>query len=324
MKKRSVPQHHIGLIAWIATVMAVAVTVVRLVLMPTLRDADTGRFTNSFVVIAVMLVTLIAVGVLGWRNDNRRIDIGGRAAMPAGLLILLGGAGMAISSLWSALRWMIDGTVPPPETAKVTALSSVILLLMLAFGVLGGVALLRLGWKIMAEDGTRIGMTSWSVLAPVLYAWFRLARYEMSYASAIGLGESFYDFLLLILEMLFFFKLARFTSGIGKSRPGNLAFYAAGTELFALSGALYRLGAYFLQDPEAYRSSELAGFPDFLIGCMALAVMLGLDHGAYREEGLSKSETDAPVSVDSPTEDLLIVPEDREDGDTSAGNSNQA
>ena len=75
------------------------------------------------------------------------------------------------------------------------------------FSLIGAVSLVRFGLQVASEDGTRIGMSTWPLLAPVLWVWFRLVWYEMSYVSAVRLNESYFDYMMLIFEILFFFKL---------------------------------------------------------------------------------------------------------------------
>ena len=259
--------------------MTAVTLVLRVVLMPTLRDGETGRFSMSAWVIVLLLLTLAALGILGWLAPRQRIDVAGGAAVPVALFTMAAGGVLTGVSLWETVRYVTAGTVPEPQSAQLTGLAVPLLWLYLLSGLAGGVGLVRFGLQMAAEGGTRIGMSSVPLLLPVLWMWFRLARYEMSYVSAVRLSESFYDFVMFILEMLFLFKLARFASGIGNTRPGMLTFYAMGTAIFAISGPLTRLCMYLLGDTEAYLASHLAGVEDLAIGVMALAFGLALVYG---------------------------------------------
>ena len=183
----------------------------------------------------------------------------------------------------------------------------------LVFGVLGAVALVRWGLQTVAEGGTRRGMSAFGALAPVMWVWFRLAWYEMSYASTVGWSEKFYDFLMVIFELLFLFKLARFVSGVGKTTTGGMLFWAMAAAMFALSGPLTRVLLYFTGGAEAYLASELAGVADFGIGVLALAFGWSLWHGyreappTLREQEEMLEEDDA--AYDSSLDSLFVLEE---------------
>ena len=281
--------------------MTAVTLVLRVALMPTLRDDDTGRFAMSGAVIGVMLVTLIALGIFGLLTPRRRIDVTGAAALPVALLTMVAGGVLTGGSLWEMLDYWISGVMPEPEAAQLAGLAVPLLWLYLLCGIGGGAGLVYFGLRMAAEGGTRIGMSAAPLLLPVLWMWFRLARYEMSYASAVRLSESFYDFGMFLLEMLFLFKLARYASGIGSVKPGPLVFYALGTALFAITGPLTRLCMFLLGDTEAYLASQLAGAPDLAIGIMALGYALAWAYGSPRlpesESGVSGSGEDAEADV---------------------------
>lgn len=293
----------------IGSVMTAVILVLRVWLMPTLRDGDTGRFAMSGAVIGLMLATLIVLGILGLLTPRRRIDVTGRAALPLALLTMAAGAVLAGSSLWEMLEYWIGGIMPEPQAAQLAGLAVPLLWLYLLCGIGGGVGLVCFGLRMAAEGGTRIGMSSVPLLLPVLWMWFRLARYEMSYASAVRLSESFYDFAMFLLEMLFLFKLARYASGIGTTKPGLLTFYALGTALFAVTGPLTRLCMFLLGDTEAYLASQLAGAPDLAIGVMALGYAAAWAYGSPRssEPDAASDVSAADVSGDA---DADSVPED--------------
>ena len=255
----------------IALVMTALVLILRVVLMPLLRDPDTGRFMLSAAILVPMALAVAVLAVIAFFVPRERVDIAKGATVSVSLTALFAGAMLAIETLWDAFNFVFYRTTPAPASTTVTGVSGVVLGLLFMCGIGGGVYLVLWGMQLASEDGTRVGMGAWGALLPVLWVWMRLARYEMSYASAAALTDVFYDFLMLIFEMLFLFKMARFVSGIGKTTPGGLMFLSLGTALFTLTGTLTRVAMYLMQDTTAYLSSELAGFSDFAIGLMALA-----------------------------------------------------
>ncbi len=284
--------------ALVGLIMTAVTLVLRVVLMPTLLDGETGRFSMSGIVIALLVLTLIVLALLGLRTSRRRIEVTGAATMPVALLTMAAGGVLGVSSLWECGRYLLDGTVPEPQAAQLAGLAMPLLWLYLLCGIAGGVGLVYFGLRMAAEGGTRIGMSAVSLLLPVLWMWFRLARYEMSYASAVRLSESFYDFLMFILEMLFLFKLARYASGIGNTTPGSLMFYAMGTALFAITGPLTRLCMFLLGDTEAYLASRLPGAADLAIGVMALGYALAWVYGQSQLPSEEPADEEFPVAGD--------------------------
>lgn len=291
--------------ALVGMIMTAVTLVLRVAWMPTLLDGETGRFSMSGIVIALLVLTLVVLALLGLWTNRRRIEVEGSATLPVALLTMVAGGVLGVSSLWESGRYLLDGTVPEPQAAQLTGLATPLLWLYLLCGIAGGAGLIYFGLRMTAEGGTRIGMSAVPLLLPVLWMWFRLARYEMSYASAVRLSESFYDFLMFILEMLFLFKLARYASGIGNTTPGSLMFYAMGTALFAITGPLTRLCMFLLGDTEAYLASRLPGAVDLAIGVMALSYALAWVYGQSQQplEESADEEESASLPAELPAEE---------------------
>lgn len=81
----------------------------------------------------------------------------------------------------------------------------------------------------------------------------------MSYASAVDVGQSFYDFVMLIFLLLFLFAFARYISGVGQNRSRLLFFFSLMTALFALSGPLTRVFLYMTGHGDAYTPASWPG-----------------------------------------------------------------
>ena len=320
-------------VLWVGGAAAVLLLILRVTQMPLLRDSQTGRFAVSLPAIAVTLAALLAMALLCRRAEPGRVDIAEPWVMPLALTAMLSGLLLGISGLWDLYNWALNGVMPAPEVTEMTRISTGILALCLLFAVLGAAALIAFGLQVASEGGTRIGMSTWPLLAPVLWVWLRLARYEMSYASAVGLSECYYDFMMFIFELLFLFKLARFVSGIGNTRPGSLLFFAMGAAIFSLSGPLTRLSMFLLEDSEAYLASELAGMSDFAVGALALVVALALPGSAVRRpdqsvgaaagDAVSAEPLPEPVSP-SAAEEPASSPEPDEPPSAASSTGSQA
>lgn len=290
---------------WVGGIGIVAVMVMRLWLLPAAADWQTGLFTSNYWVIALMLGALAALLVMNYFSGPFRREITGVPATVMALAALLMGAVMVVTGGWNLLCMygvVAGGSIP--------AIGPVLPTLEYVFCLLGGGAMVRLGLALLSEGGTRRGIAQWSILAPVLWTWFRLVGYEMSYASMVRIEDNFFGFVMLIVEMLFLFRFARFASGIGRVSAGSLMFHAMGTALFAVSGPLVRLGMYLLQDHMAYDAYHLAGPLDAAVGIFALVVGIALLYGEEAVPAVVSSPDAADVhqedvSSSSTAEDLL-------------------
>lgn len=134
------------------------------------------------------------------------------------------GAVLVVSTLFDLYIWVTTKQTPAPNAYVIGKFDAVLLVLTLAFGLLGGAFLVRIGFHWAAQGRMRRGVFALWALAPSLWVWMRLARYEMSYASATDVTESFYDFVMLIFTLLFLFSFARYVSGVNSGRSPRCRF----------------------------------------------------------------------------------------------------
>lgn len=257
----------ISIMLGIGVVTTLLTIVMRVWLMPVVMDWETGLFPANYTVSGMMLLALVALCVLGFLVGGERREVVGMPAFGFGGVSLLAGATLAVTMVAELLSTVGKMFVIPQDEVLTVVLSYVQSL----FGVLGGITLVVLGIRLFSEGGTRRGIVRLAMLTPVLWMWFRLVNYEMSHASLVRLEDSFFGFVMLIMEMLFLYKLACYVAGVGKLSTGSLLFYSLGTAIFALSGPVVRLIAYLQNDTAAYDAS-LATVADFGIGLLALVV----------------------------------------------------
>ena len=289
--------------------MTAIVTAMRVVIAPLSRDPNTGRFTMSITVIAVALLAVAVMAAIArMGDDNRRVDVGRFTATPLALAAMLAGALIGITGVYDLIGWFTIGRVPPPQTAMTSPVSVALLVISGVLAALGGIVLVMLGRQIFTYRGTREGMCTWEMLIPVLWVWFRLTRYLMSYASAVSLDECVYDFGMFVAELLFMFKLARFVSGVGRTTVGGMMAYAMSASVWSLSAALTRVCMYALGDTQAYLASRLAGFSDFAVGLLALVFAGGLWYSRYHSDSSPDEDEDPSSSDDADDLDDGIPP----------------
>ncbi len=313
-KRRLWPQAPLA-IATAGTVSVGVLLILRVVMMPLLRDTDTGHFDANLPALLFLAVMLVAMAVAAYHTPRERVDIPLSCALPTALSGILAGVALGVLALVETFRWLFSGILPPPGQIQLSTLTQLVLYAMLVFGILGAVMLVLWGLRVASEGGTRRGMSAFGALAPVMWTWCRLAWYEMSYASTVGWSEKAYDFLMVIFEMLFLFKLARFVSGIGKASTGELLFYALAAAMFALSGPLVRVCLYFTAGAEAYLASQLAGIADLGIGVLALTFGWSLVRGYREDPPVAKEEEEGLEEDDAPYSsslDSMFVLEENE------------
>ncbi len=290
-------------LAGVGVLGTVLLSVLRVAMLPKLWDTDTGRFSSNVPAMIFAIVTVIVMVVLALHTTPKRINIPSSRALPTGLSAMAAGGVLGITALYDTFRWIVGGILPQPGQIQLTMLTHLVLCGMLLFGILGAVVLVLWGLQVIAESGTRRGMNTIGVLAPVMWAWCRLAWYEMSYASTIGWSEKGYDFVMVICEMLFLFKLARLVSGVGNANFGEMLLYAFSTAMFALSGIVVRLWLYFGGNADAYLTSKLVGGTDLGFGVFALICGFALLR-SYREE-VSKAQAEELEEDDEPYDPSL-------------------
>lgn len=299
---------------------AALLTVIRVSMLPHLWDTDTGRFATNVPAMLFSVVVLVLMAVLALCAPSERVDVPLSRALPTGAGAIIAGIALGGASLYDAFRWLYGGTLPAPGQMQLAILTKLVLYGFLIFGVLGAVVLVLWGLRVIAEGGTRRGMSTFGALIPVIWAWCRLAWYEMSYASTIGWSEKGYDFLMVIFELLFLFKLARLVSGVGKASLGEVLFYALASSMFALSGLVVRVCLFFAGNADAYLTSNLVDVPDLGLGVFALIFAFAIVRG-YREAaiGVQEEPEQDDMPYDSSLEPLLIL--DEESGEDAAENN---
>ena len=261
---------------WITLGVTALVTVLRCVLTPLMQSMDTGTFAFNYVTMGVMLITFIAVGVLLYIDRDNLPKLPTVTApwlLPVAVLLMVAGLAILVVSVIELYNWSANGIIPPPGSVLAGPAERVTLFLSLALGILSGVYFMRLGLYFLSENAEVRGAYPLWALAPAFWIWMRLARYEVSYASAVGIHESFFDFAMLLCTMLFLFAFARQMSDVD-GNPWKTIWFACATVMMTVSGTLSRVVFFLLGQGDAYRTGQLAGVPDFAVGVLAVAFLL--------------------------------------------------
>lgn len=289
---------------WATLLLTVAATAMRLFTLPQVQAEAVGEAGISIwllMALAAGAAVLIALACCS-RLPLRPVE--GEQAAPLGIVAFIAGAVLFVDIVMAMVRLNLTGVTPPPNTQILNTADRVTLWLTLVFGFLAGVWLMALGIRW----GRRSSLTMverLGALTPVLWMWCRLARYELSYASATNAKRSFYDFFMLIFLMLFLLALARYAADVAPPSARSMRAYSAVAAMVGISSPLTRLGMHLLGDVEAFNSSQLAGVVDFAIGLLALGMTMYL----YREQSSDAAEDDEEEEADN-AEYNLFSPED--------------
>ncbi len=261
---------------WITLFVTILVTVLRSVLTPMMQSMDTGLFAFNYAIMGVVLAAFIAVGVLLYLDREQMPALPAVKSpwlLPVAVLMMAVGLGVLVVSVIQLYNWSANGIAPPPNGVLAGPAERTTLFLSLAFGILSGVYFMRLGFYFISEDAEVRGAYPLWALAPAFWIWMRLARYEVSYASAVGIHESFFDFAMLLCTMLFLFAFARQMSDVD-GKPWKTIWLGCMTVMLTVSGTLTRVVFFLLGQGDAYRMGQLAGVADFAIGLLAVAFLL--------------------------------------------------
>ena len=222
----------------------------------------------NYIWIALMLAAFIALAVIG-RKTSERVQPVEQFRVPQAITYLFGGFLMGFSSLLDAFLWYRERIVPTPSAVLMSKMDQIVMLLQMIFGVLAGVYLVmrgadRLSGRVRNGFGFRLAS-----LLPLLWAAMLLVRYEMSYISAIDIGQSFYDVALLVLTVLFLYMSAKYDALAG---PFSKSFFAVSlfTAVFSLSAAALRVVLWVAGEKvTSYQAGDVFTLPLLGVGLIA-------------------------------------------------------
>lgn len=272
----------------IAAVMTVVLAVLRMGVIPGWHSLHLGPVKADYLLIcAVALVTVAIFALCRTQIEPVKRPHGVWRSL-AGWFSTFFGAVLSFSVLLDVYSWLFYNQVPPPNTVILHVTDLITLIGTLLFGALAGVFLIWQGFCWMTASHNGRVARKWLALAPVLWMWFRLARYEVSYASTIDIGENFFDFAMLIFGLVFLLEYARFVSRVGQPPHTGLLVSALCTAMVGLSGTVSTLTAIGPGEP---LSRLLIAIVDITLGAFALYIALLQLFGPPEKEPAASSPT---------------------------------
>ncbi len=291
----------------LTAVMTVAFMVLRVVDY-THPSVMIGTFALPDCVIAVALILLVVITLLCY-SKSKSIDCTISATSTLGWLATFCGAMLVMSVVLDSFCWTFYNQIPPPNDHILNNVDYYSLIFSLVFGITSGIFLILQGFNWMANIRHNQAYLNWMALAPILWMWFRLARYEISYASTIDITHSFFDFAALVTSSIFFLELAKMIAKIGTAPRNGLIICALLTSACSLSGA--PLTFYKLAHGETIHVL-LISIVDASIGLFALVIAFqqafskqSVDQNNFQNEDLAwtdpakeREPLDPPFSID--------------------------
>lgn len=254
------------------TCLMIPVTVLlRLLTVARYSDTSLNWFSYGVALFLTLAAAVLLLSGVGKKQPAPCPE--GHMAMLISVLVIISGAALTLHSLADLFGWLADGTIPAPVNFNISPADRLLLIFLLFFGITGGMYLLYVGYRWLRDKSCRPVKPGLPALLPVLWAWFRLARYTVSYVSAAGLGETIYDYGWLIFSLLFLLKLSQFTAGRRSLTCCDLITAMLPAAWFGIAGCLSTLTvsclpASLLRNP--VRAGSIANWSDLPLAVLAL------------------------------------------------------
>lgn len=291
----------------IAVFGTVLLTAGRILLMPYViagtvpNSLQTGLLAFTLIVLAVILF------LCGIRPDEGKALERGAVRMPV-FGMLLTAVLMTFSAVFAFFRWAVHGEMPFPQKITVTAVDKLLFYLLVLFLFLGGVFFFCLAFVWFTQRRSKRGILAVAALAPIVWIWLRLGRYETSYVSSLNLFRNLYDIFMLVAEMLFFLSFARYVSRV-EEKPGRLLVGTAlCTGMLAASGVLVRGALLITGNKDAAQISGLIASPD--LGIAVLAFVFAYAQAHVHRSGPDPEDENGPLNIMGNVKPVLNDPEE--------------
>ena len=260
-------------------------------------DLSLGIVSLEDAIIAVALVSMGVIAVLCYSRKTSLASVNDVTRPVSGWTATFCGALLIMSVILDVFCWWIYGQVPPPSERILNNVDRYSLIFSLIFGIICGVFMILQGFNWMAGSSHNKKVISWMSLSPILWMWFRLARYEISYASTIDISHSFFDFASLVTASLFFLQLARAITGVGTQPKNSLIILALFTAVSSLSGAPL---TFYSLSQGAPISLLLIALVDATIGLLALITAFAQ---VFTSSAVETSPADEAMAWTTPEKD---------------------
>ncbi len=267
MKKR------IGVACAGVILFAAVLSVLRILAMPQIAQGNTRGIQNILLALFTVAAMVFLLICGGGKQPARCIR--GRAFTVVTTGVLFTGVAMIVSAVTVVMDWVQKGLLPYPANSIAGDTDEVFLYLLAAFGAIGGAVLILMGIRWFSRGRTLRGILRVASLAPVVWMWIRIGRYEISYMSSLNVYLHFYDLLLLLFEMVFFLWFARYVSGAAEDLPRFSTGISLCTGVLATVACVTRVAMLIAGNKEAFDLCGLVTAPDLGVAVLALSFAFG-------------------------------------------------
>ncbi len=251
-----------GLACFVTGVVAVLLTVLQF-----------GNPSYGVVLCIAVLAALALFLLCGFKRQESIAVAGLPAQLTAGAAALTGMA-MLVSGISDSFD-LLGGKYPYPEPISVTGAGKLLVYVMLAGAIGGGLFFLWVAVRSFSERRVESGRFGVISLLPVVWLWGKLLWYMTSFVSATDRFRALIEVAMMLFEMLFLLSFARYVSGVEEKPPRFAVPLALCTALFGLSACLTRFFAFILQDAQTFSATALVSSPDLGIVLLALLFAVG-------------------------------------------------
>ncbi len=255
----------------LAVPVAVLLAAVRCIALPQVLASNISAW--SWGLLLATAAVLLGVLCLGLGKPLPAPVLRGRSLWVTAVGALITGATMAVVALWSLWMLQKDGAgLSAPTTSMVAEINRSFLYADIITGLLGGAYFLILAVTWLQNGRSSRGKWRLLALAPVVWCWVRIIRFELSYTSSLNLHRSAYELLMLVFETVFLFWFARFASGEGETPPRLFTGVALGAGILAGMACFTRVGMLVLQNRVAFEACALTVAADAGLCVLAFAM----------------------------------------------------
>lgn len=272
--------------------------------------------------IVVLLLYVIIVALLAAVQYKGTVQVdANRVSLLPGIGSLVAGGYMLAETCRDAIAFLTKGQMPPPYIIQQNKVDAFFYDLVLVGGILGGLVLIILGIRWIVGQKASAPLILWGMIFPIIWCFGRLARFTVSYVSAIRNPVLFPTAIVFILNTLFFYFLGRQMYSYSKARSWKLAVVSGATAVMGISLSVSQMILPSIYPEFLSESILCTTLLDGCIGFFALCVCGSLFTKkaiacATRHQALVEEEDIDENSV--PEENSLEFLQDEKEFDDSA------
>lgn len=250
---------------------SVVLGILRTVAMPLIAQHKTASVAN-IALLSLTVASLFFCALAPRKANSPLRTFGGRSASWLSATSLFTGFALllfAIQTLTEYVNTPQDGTALP--------VASVLSILLFVFSLLAAAFFLLYGIRrpFAALEPNDEKLYAALALAPVVWSWLRIGRYETSYLSSAGVFLSVYDLFLLLSEAIFFLCFTRYAAKPDESYPRATVASALLVGILTVCGCFARTVLLLLGDHDSAHLCDLIAAPDLGIGLFAFSFVSG-------------------------------------------------